>query len=103
MREVVEPEVFPLLRRIPGIVFLQDNACAHVPQTAQSFFSAQQVTLLPWPAYSPDMSPIEHVWNFIVRELAGTAGGAHNKNELRLQVEAIWNTIAQDYIKRLYD
>lgn len=102
IREIVEPEVLPLLRRIPGAVFQQDNARAHVSQTAQAFFSAQQVSLLPWPAYSPDMSPIEHVWDFIGRRLARTAGGAHSKTELWRQVEAIWNAIPQDYIQNLY-
>ena len=65
--EVVEPKVLPLLRRILGAVFQQDNARAHVSQTAQTFFSAQNVMLLSWPAYSLDISPIEHVWDFIGR------------------------------------
>ena len=66
----MEPEVLPLLRRILGVVFRQDNDRVHVSQTAQVFFNAQQATLLPWQAYSPDMSPIEHVWGFIGRRFA---------------------------------
>ena len=81
----------------------QNNAHAHVSQTAQAFFSAQQVMLLPWPSYSPDMSLIEHVWDFICLQLVRTAGGAHNKNKHWLQVEAIWDAIPQDYIQSLYD
>ena len=78
--EVVEPKVLPHLRHIPGAVFQQDNTPAHVSQTAQAFFSAQQVTLLPWPAYSPDTSLIEHVLDFIGLRIARSTGGAHNKN-----------------------
>ena len=48
------------------------------------------------------MSPVEHVSDFIGRQLARTADGAHNKNELWLQVEPIWNDIPQDYIQSLY-
>jgi len=25
--------------------------------------SAENIPVLPWPTYSPDMSPIEHVWD----------------------------------------
>ena len=103
MRQVLEPEFLSLLRHIPGAVFQQDKSRARISQIAQAFFSAQQVTLLPWPAYSPDMSPIEHVWDFIGQRLARTADGDHNKNELWLQVEEIWNAIPQNYIQSLYD
>ena len=34
IREIVEPEVFHLLRRIPGAVIQQDNVRLHVLQTA---------------------------------------------------------------------
>lgn len=102
IREIVEPEVLPLLQSIPGAIFQQDNARVHVSHTVQAFFSTQQVSLLPWPAYSPDMSPIEHVWDFIGRRLACTASRAHSKTELWRQVEAIWTAIPQDYIQSLY-
>ena len=46
---------------------------------------------------------IEHVWDFIVLGLARTAGGEHNKNELWLHVETIWNAVRQDSIQSLYD
>ena len=31
----------------------------------QAFFQRRRVSLLPWPACSPDMSPIEHVWDMV--------------------------------------
>ena len=49
------------------------------------------------------MSLIEHVLDIIGLLLARTAGGAHNKNKLWLQVEVIWNVILQNYIQSLYD
>lgn len=54
----MEQEVLPLLRVISDAVFQQDNARAHVSRTEQAFVSAQPVSLLSWPVYSPDMSPI---------------------------------------------
>ncbi|GFV07227.1 hypothetical protein TNCV_1312251 [Trichonephila clavipes] len=45
----------------------QDNAHPHVAKTVRDFCSAQHMQLLPWPACSPDMSPIEHLWDLIGR------------------------------------
>ena len=53
--EVLQPEVVPFLQGIPGHIFKQDNA--HVAKTTRHLFSA----LLPWPTYSPDVSPTKHV------------------------------------------
>ncbi|GFX47687.1 hypothetical protein TNCV_699411 [Trichonephila clavipes] len=49
---------------------LRDNACPHVAKTVQDFCSTQHMQLLPWPDYSPDISPIEHVWDLVSRRLA---------------------------------
>jgi hypothetical protein len=35
----------------------------------QHFLQQEAVQTIPWPAMSPDMNPIEHVWNFIGRKL----------------------------------
>ncbi|PRD32173.1 UNVERIFIED_CONTAM: tc3a [Trichonephila clavipes] len=42
---------------------IQDNARPHVSNTVRDFYSAQQMQLLPWAAYSSDVFPIEYVWD----------------------------------------
>ena len=44
-------------------MFQHDNARTHVTRSCTQFLEAENVPVLPWPAYSPDMSPIEHVWD----------------------------------------
>ncbi|GFS49916.1 uncharacterized protein TNCV_3676371 [Trichonephila clavipes] len=56
--EVLQPEIVPFLQGIPEAIFQQDNAHPHVANTVRDFFLAQHMQLLPWPAYSPDMLPI---------------------------------------------
>ncbi|GFV91112.1 transposable element Tcb1 transposase [Trichonephila clavipes] len=59
--------------------------------------------LLPWPAYSPDMSPIEHVWDLVGRRLARDPRPAASKDELLLRIQAIWNSLPQADIQNLFD
>ncbi|GFU23385.1 transposable element Tcb1 transposase [Trichonephila clavipes] len=56
------------------------------------------VTTLPWPTWSPDLSPIEHIWDYLGRQ------SCHPKssNELEARVSQIWNEMSQDIIQNLY-
>ncbi|GBL91237.1 hypothetical protein AVEN_195124-1 [Araneus ventricosus] len=64
---VIPPVVLPFMNSIEGGVFQQDNARPHTAIVAQH--ALQSVDMLPWPARSPDLSPIEHVWDIIGRQL----------------------------------
>ncbi|GBN75642.1 Transposable element Tc1 transposase [Araneus ventricosus] len=56
---VIQPVVLPFMSSIQGGVFQQDNARPHTAVVTQH--ALQSVDILPWPARSPDLSPIEHV------------------------------------------
>ncbi|GFU45385.1 transposable element Tc1 transposase [Trichonephila clavipes] len=79
VREVLQPEVIPFLQDIPGAIFQQNNARPHVAKTARDFCSAQHMQLLPSSAYSPDMSPIEHVWDLVDRRITRDSRPAPSK------------------------
>ncbi|GFV28765.1 transposable element Tcb1 transposase [Trichonephila clavipes] len=59
--------------------------------------------LLFWPAYSPDMSPIEHVWDLVGRRLSRDPPPAAAKDELLLRIQAIWNSLPQADIQNLFE
>uniref|UniRef100_A0AAZ3P5A2 Tc1-like transposase DDE domain-containing protein n=1 Tax=Oncorhynchus tshawytscha TaxID=74940 RepID=A0AAZ3P5A2_ONCTS len=48
-------------------MFQHDNTQPHVARICTQFLEAENVPVLPWPAYSPDMSLIEHVWDALDR------------------------------------
>ncbi|GFW32447.1 transposable element Tcb2 transposase [Trichonephila clavipes] len=88
---------------LPGAVFQQDNARPHVAKTVKSYLDSQQVQLLPWPAYSPDMSPIEHEWDIVGRRIARDLRPVASTDELWLRIQTIWNTLPQTDIKNLFN
>ncbi|GFY09572.1 transposable element Tcb2 transposase [Trichonephila clavipes] len=49
----------PFLNGLPGAIFQQYNARPHTARVALDFLRHFQT--LPWPARSPDLSPVEHV------------------------------------------
>ncbi|GFT63658.1 transposable element Tcb1 transposase [Trichonephila clavipes] len=56
------------------------------------------VTTLLWPAKSPDLSPIVHIWD----HLGWRVGYPTSLNELEARLQQIWNEISHDIIRSLY-
>ena len=79
--EVLQPKIFPFLQSISGAIFQQHNASSHVAKTVRNFCSANHIEVLPWPAYSSDMSPCKHMWDFVGRRLVRDPRPAASKGE----------------------
>ncbi|GFW17062.1 transposable element Tcb1 transposase [Trichonephila clavipes] len=67
--DVLGPVVLPYLHGLDTAIFQQDNARPHVASIVQRFFVNLQIELLPWPARSPDLSPIENMWFIVAQRL----------------------------------
>ena len=56
---------------LPDLVFQQNNAPVHKSEVVRNFLAQEQGEVLDWPAYSPDLSPIEIIWTFFLKSLRG--------------------------------
>ena len=80
-------------------VFVQDNTPCHVPKSVKIFLSDEGVTVMEWPAQSPDMNPIEKVWKFL-NEIAKEKNPG-NVEELWTNFKGEWEKISVDKCKTL--
>ena len=96
--EVLAPVVLPFMQRHgPGVNLQQDNARPHAARIVQQYLQQQQVDVLPWPANSPDLSPIEHVWDEMKRQLRRLPHATATLVELQRHLTRIWNNIPQEF------
>ncbi|GFS61444.1 DDE_3 domain-containing protein [Trichonephila clavipes] len=65
--DILRPHVEPFLNGLPGAIFQQDNARPHTASVAQDLLRLFRT--LPWPARSPDSSPVGHVWDQLKRQM----------------------------------
>ncbi|UYV80621.1 MBOAT7 [Cordylochernes scorpioides] len=93
--DVLRPVTLPYLQGVPNALYQQDNARPHTARISQQ--ALQDVQMLPWPPYSPDLSPIEHVWDIIGRRLHALPQ-PRSEDELWQMVEREWRAIPQDAI-----
>ncbi|GFV18054.1 transposable element Tcb1 transposase [Trichonephila clavipes] len=98
--EVLEPVVLPNLQNLATAIFQQDNARAHVARIVQRFFVNHQIELLPWPARSPDLSPIENMWSMVVQLLTQITPQAATPDHLWQRVEASWSAVPQEHVQK---
>ncbi|KAL1282476.1 hypothetical protein QQF64_001279, partial [Cirrhinus molitorella] len=57
--EILRPIVVPFIHD-HHLMLQHDNAQPHVARICTQFLEAENIPGLAWPAYSLDMSPIEH-------------------------------------------
>ncbi|UYV69385.1 hypothetical protein LAZ67_6003399 [Cordylochernes scorpioides] len=98
--DVLRPVTLPYLQGVPNALYQQDNARPHTARISQQ--ALHDVQMLPWPPYSPDLSPIEHVWDIIGRRLHAFPQ-PRSEDELWQMVEREWRAIPQDAIRTLID
>ncbi|GFU34368.1 hypothetical protein TNCV_1991541 [Trichonephila clavipes] len=84
-------------------LFMDDNAPCHRTVAAEQLqlLESEDIERMDWPARSPDLNPIEHVWNFLGRRLAARTLPPVTIRELRLAQQDEWAAMPQQLIDTL--
>lgn len=75
------------------IIFQQDNAPAHKKASVAAFLQAQNFETLDWPPQSPDLSPIEWVWNIIKMKMKALRPRPRTPATMRAAILDIWDNL----------
>ena len=78
---------------------MHDNARPHVVRICRQFLNRNNVNVLHWSAVSPDMNPIEHIWDYLARRVR-TRGNVHYLMDLENALIQEWNNISNVVIRR---
>ncbi len=73
----------------------------YVARICTQFLEAENITVLAWPAYSLDKSPIEHVWDALDRRIRQRVPVPANIQQLHTAIEEEWTSIPQATINNL--
>ncbi|GFU80005.1 transposable element Tcb2 transposase [Trichonephila clavipes] len=97
--EVLLPHV-RLFRGAVGdkFVFMDDNATCHRTLAVQDCLDSEGIQRLVWPARSPDLNPIENVWDALGRQVAGRNYPPTNKNTLTRALTEEWDKLPQQLL-----
>ncbi len=98
--EILRPIVVPFIHN-HHLMLQHDNARPHVARICTQFLEAENIPVLAWPAYSPDISPIEHVWDALDRRIRQRVPVPANIQQLRTAIEEEWTNITQATINNL--
>ncbi|GFV37092.1 transposable element Tcb2 transposase [Trichonephila clavipes] len=63
VHDILQPHLLRLMQRLPRAIFYQENDRPHTARVSQACLYT--VNTLPWPTRSPELSPIEHIWDHL--------------------------------------
>ncbi|CAI2347895.1 unnamed protein product [Caenorhabditis sp. 36 PRJEB53466] len=101
-KDILQDKMLPPLRAMGrGSVYQQDNDPKHTSLFVKDWFKSRRVNVMEWPSQSPDLNPIEHLWEELERRCANKR--AKNCDEKSAQLQSEWNQIPMSTIDTLID
>ncbi|GFW26451.1 transposable element Tc1 transposase [Trichonephila clavipes] len=97
--EILRPHVIPYAVAIgDSFVFQDDNARPHRARLVENMLEAETIQRMELPACSPDLNPIEHVWDILRRRIAARPRPPATVRDLEIALLEEWNSIPQSLI-----
>ena len=102
VNKVLMNQVIPYAGAIgDDFILMDDNARPHRGRIVDQFLDEQGVERLNWPANTPDLNPIEHLWDQLKRAVQKRIGDNTTIAMLRQMLVEEWAAIPQQKIRKL--
>ena len=98
-RQLLEDHLIPFLDDLGDdnvFVFQDDNAPVHRATSVLTWKEENLISSLSWPAQSPDLNPIEHLWDHLGRKVQEHKPQPKNRRELIAVLEEEWVKIKEN-------
>ncbi|KAL1446086.1 hypothetical protein WDU94_015655 [Cyamophila willieti] len=100
--EILEGVVLPFKPFIgDDLILMHDNARPHTAARVSRFIEEAGLEVLDHPPRLPDMNPIEHVWDYLKRQIRARMNQINTLAELKRAVVEEWDRMSQVYVDKL--
>ena len=86
-----------------NILFQQENDPKHKSKKATSWFKDHKIQVMDWPAQSPDLNPIKHLWVHLKRQLAAYLTPFSEINDQWEHIQREWEAIDTVMVQNLIE
>ncbi|GFW40364.1 transposable element Tcb2 transposase [Trichonephila clavipes] len=80
---------------------MDDNARPHQTLAIEELLESEDITRMDWPAYSPNLNLIEHVWDALGRRIAARLHHPENNQQLKQMLIEEWVLLPQEMLHQL--
>ena len=104
----IVPLIDGMVSMRPWLSVMQDNAPPHAAARTMEEMGERAITPIPWPPNSPDLNPIEAVWDFMKDYIQLNypslgSGKNQSRDKLRLVVKEAWDSVSSEYFVKLIE
>lgn len=100
--EILEEHVVPYAGFVgDGFMLMQDNARCHTAYIVRDYLQEVEIPVMQWPARSPDLNPIEHLWDDVKRRVRARDPAPTTLQELEDAVVEEWENLPQERVVTL--
>ena len=98
---ILETQLLPAARRMYGSDWRlqQDNDPKHTSRVAKNFISRNGVQTIDWPSNSPDLNPIENMWQIMKNNVEKR--NPQGVEELTQFMKEEWDAISEEVVNNL--